>query len=215
MSEFSIAPPDFRVVRATIVGTAPLVIERFSKKGELMEKMAQEKPKAKKADRTARVYDEEARLAKYFSEEGWEGFSSSGIRKGMISACKLVGFKMTVAKLSIFVIADAIDVDDFKPITRIYGDAVTFTDRTRNATGVTDVRSRPLYKDWASVLNIKYDAGQFRDRDVINLLSRVGEQVGIGAGRPDSRESSGCGWGTFRIVQGEEEREVHEKFGIG
>ena len=35
--------------------------------------------------------------------------------------------------------------------------------------------------------------------DVTNLMQRVGMQVGIGEGRPDSRDSAGLGWGTFRL----------------
>jgi hypothetical protein len=35
---------------------------------------------------------------------------------------------------------------------------------------------------------------------VTNLMQRVGLQVGIGEGRPDSRESAGLGWGTFAIA---------------
>jgi len=39
---------------------------------------------------------------------------------------------------------------------------------------------------------------------VTNLLARMGMQVGIGAGRPDSTDSAGMGWGTFRIAKTEE-----------
>jgi len=34
---------------------------------------------------------------------------------------------------------------------------------------------------------------------VTNLLSRVGMQVGIGEGRPFSKNSAGMGWGTFEL----------------
>jgi ribosomal protein S17 len=40
---------------------------------------------------------------------------------------------------------------------------------------------------------------QFKVQDVANLLSRVGEQVGICEGRPDSKNSAGMGWGTFQV----------------
>jgi hypothetical protein len=39
-------------------------------------------------------------------------------------------------------------------------------------------------------------------------------QVGIGAGRPDSKASAGCGFGTFEIVPNDKEKEVVKKFGI-
>lgn len=48
-----ISAPDFGVMALTIVGTAPLVIERFSKKAELMAKMAEGKSSASKKVRAA------------------------------------------------------------------------------------------------------------------------------------------------------------------
>jgi hypothetical protein len=38
------------------------------------------------------------------------------------------------------------------------------------------------------------------DTDVVNLISRVGLQVGIGEGRPDSKQSAGLGYGLFEIL---------------
>ena len=90
----------------------------------------------------------------------------------------------------------------------------TDTSHVRNATGVVDVRSRAMYKKWASKLRVRYDADQFTAQDVYNLIARVGVQVGICEGRPDSKSSPGCGWGTFRIVPDEEQNVVKAQFGI-
>lgn len=210
----SITAPDFGFMNIIVRGTAPLVIERFSKKAELMAKMAEGSSAKSKKERSARDYDRDAEDARYRSADGWEGFNVAAIRAGMISACRLVGFKMTMAKLSVFVEADDFDVADGLPIIRIYGKSVTFTAHTRNATGVVDVRARPQYRDWAAKLRIKFDRGQFKTADMVNLISRVGGQVGIGAGRPDSKSSAGCGWGTFEIVPSSEEADVCKKFGI-
>jgi hypothetical protein len=40
---------------------------------------------------------------------------------------------------------------------------------------------------------------QFTHQDVANLMTRVGLQVGLGEGRPDSKNSAGMGWGLFQI----------------
>ncbi|MCK8238773.1 hypothetical protein LW987_17560, partial [Erwinia amylovora] len=73
---------------------------------------------------------------------------------------------------------------------------------------------RPQYRDWAAKLRIKFDRQQFKPVDMANLISRVGEQVGIGAGRPDSKQSAGCGWGTFELVSSANEPAVRKQFGI-
>jgi hypothetical protein len=209
-----ISAPNFQSVDVLLQGTAPLVVERFSKKAELMAKMAEGKSAGSKKVRDARDYDKEAEAARYRSEESWEGMNAAAFRAGMISACRLVGFKMTLAKLSTFVVADGFDLQDGIPLIRIYGSSETYTAHTRNATGVVDVRSRPMYREWAARLRVRFDSDQFTAQDVYNLISRVGLQVGIGAGRPDSKASAGCGFGTFEIVSNDREKEVIKKFGI-
>lgn len=209
-----ITAPNFGVIELVLVGTAPLVVERFSKKMELMAKMAEGKKASNKKERTARDYDHEAEEARYRGPGGWEGVNAAAFRAGVISACRLVGFKMTIAKLSVFIEADGFDKADGIPLVRVYGESETFTAHTRNATGVVDVRSRPMYREWAIPLRVRFDQDQFGASDVINLLARVGGQVGIGAGRPDSKASSGCGWGLFRVASDNELAKTKKRFGI-
>lgn len=210
--QVQISAPNFGVIEPIIIGTAPLVIERFSKKAELMAKMQQGATAKNRKERSARDYEKDAEDARYRHPDGWEGVNAAAFRAGMISACRLVGFKMTLAKLSVFIEADGFDKIDGLPIVRIYGESNAFQAHTRNATGVVDVRSRPQYREWACKLRVKFDQSQFSTSDVLNLVSRVGMQVGIGAGRPDSKSSAGCGWGTFRLVGSDEEKKVREKF---
>jgi len=211
---FVISPPKFSTIDFYLEGIAPLVVERFSKKAELMAKMQEGKSAGSKKVRTARDYDQEAESARYRSAEGWEGVNAASFRAAMISACRLVGFKMTLAKLSTFVEADGYDDQDGIPLVRVYGESKVYTAHTRNATGVVDVRSRPMYSDWACKLKVRFDTDQFKGGDVLNLVSRCGLQVGIGAGRPDSKASAGCGFGMFQVVPSDREDEIINKFGI-
>lgn len=209
-----ISAPRFATVEILLQGTAPLVVARFSKKAELMAKMAEGGASKNKKVRNARDYDKEAEEARYRSNEKWEGVNAAAFRAGMISACRLVGFKMTLAKLSTFVEADGYDVQDGIPLIRIYGKSETYTAHTRNATGVVDVRSRPMYREWACKLRVRYDMDQFSAQDVYNLVARVGGQVGLCEGRPDSKSSAGCGFGTFEVVPDDRQKDVLKKFSI-
>ena len=209
-----ISAPRFATVEILLQGTAPLVVARFSKKAELMAKMAEGGASKNKKVRNARDYDKEAEDARYRSNEKWEGVNAAAFRAGMISACRLVGFKMTLAKLSTFVEADGYDVQDGIPLIRIYGKSETYTAHTRNATGVVDVRSRPMYREWACKLRVRYDMDQFSAQDVYNLVARVGGQVGLCEGRPDSKSSAGCGFGTFEVVPDDQQKDVLKKFSI-
>jgi len=107
---------------------------------------------------------------------------------------------MTVAKLSVFIVQDGIDADDGTPLVRILGDEPELNEMmVRNATGVADIRIRPMWREWGAVLSLRFDAQQFNEQDVVNLVYRAGAQVGVGEGRPDSKSSAGLGFGTFTI----------------
>jgi hypothetical protein len=71
----------------------------------------------------------------------------------------------------------------------------------RNATGVADIRVRPMWRQWTCSINVVFDGDQFTKQDVINLFHRAGVQVGIGEGRPFSKQSNGLGYGLFEVPE--------------
>jgi hypothetical protein len=151
--------------------------------------------------RESKDFDQLFESAKHVSDDGWEGIHAAAFRNAAISACRACGFKMTHAKLAFSVMQDGFDRVDGAPLVRLTeGVAEQWIAPTRNATGVIDLRSRPMYRQWATTLRIRYDAGMLTDADVVNLISRVGMQVGVGEGRPDSKNSAGLGFGLFEIV---------------
>lgn len=198
----TIPPVKMETVKFRIVGTAPYVQARFSEKARIqMEEKHKAGSTAKgKKERKPRDFEDEYRQAMHIATDGWPGLPASSIRAAMISACRLVNFKMTLAKLSIFVKADGLDKVDGVPLIRLDGKHEMNIGPVRNETGVIDLRARPMWREWEAVVRIEFDTDQFTLTDVTNLLQRVGIQVGLGEGRPDSRKSAGLGWGTFRIA---------------
>ena len=197
----TIKPANIQTAEFSIKGTAPYVQARFSGKAmqAMMTKMAAGSTASKSRAKPARDFDDDYRQAMHISTEGWYGIPAGAFRQAMISACRLVGFKMTLAKLSVFVHADGFDKIDGIPLIRLEGTPERTDMAVRNATGVADIRVRPMWREWSAKVRVKYDADQFTLQDVTNLMQRVGMQVGIGEGRPDSRESAGLGWGTFEL----------------
>lgn len=202
-----IKAPNFGIAEFHVSGAAPLVIHRFSAKTKLQmkEKMETGKSASSKKIREPKNTDDTYNEARYISKEGWDGFNAGAIRAAMISACRLVGYKMTLAKLSVFVEADGSDAAEPQiPLIRIYGEPVKQEDMARVETGQPYVTVRAAYHDWKAIIRIRFDADQFSLEDVTNLIARVGLQVGIGEGRPDSKNSAGLGWGLFTIDNKEE-----------
>jgi hypothetical protein len=198
----TIKPPNFGRATFTIEGIAPLVIHRFSAKtkNQMKQKMETGKAASSKKNREAKDTDDIYQESRYISTEGWDGFHAGAIRNALISACRLVGFKMTLAKMSIFVEADGWDKEEPQiPLIRIYGKSQKQEDIARVETGQPYVTVRAAFHEWSAKIKIRWDGDQFTTEDVANLLSRVGLQVGIGEGRPDSKNSAGMGWGLFEV----------------
>ena len=211
--EIKISAPNIREAKFLIRGTAPLVVHKFSAKAKALIRQKQEAGSLanKGKSKSAKNFDEVFQGARHLSSEGWDGIPASAFRAGIISACRLVGFKMTLAKLSIFVAADGFDETEGTPLVRILSPKEPERNESmvRLATGVCDISVRPMWKIWGAELRIQYDADQFTADDVRNLLARVGAQVGVCEGRPDSKSSAGCGWGTFELVT-----ELGEEFAV-
>lgn len=200
-SVVSISAPKIQTAHFTLIGTSPLVQARFSAKAKqaMMAKMEAGSTSRGKKVREARDFDQDCKDAMHVGVDGRPGVPAGAFRNAMISACRLVGFKMTLAKLSVFVEADTFDAVDGVPLVHINGDWERLDMNTRNATGVIDIRVRPMWREWSMNLRVKFDEDQFTLTDVSNLLMRAGVQVGIGEGRHDSKSSTGLGFGCFKI----------------
>ena len=190
----------------TIEGETPLVINAFSQKAmdSIIETQLAGSQSRKGKKREPKDFDAAYQGAMHIAREGWLGINASAFRNASISACRVCGFKMTIAKLSIFIIADGYDRVDNLPLVRITkGEPIRHTMHARPKTGGVDIRVRPMWLEgWQAKLQMRWDADQFSADDVFNLLSRVGMQVGIGEGRYDSKESAGLGWGCFKVLGG-------------
>jgi len=202
-----ISPPNIQKAKFLIIGTAPLVTHKFSAKAqEIMRNTMAEGSLSRKGKKREKAdFEQLYQEARYVSNDGWDGFNASGPRSAMISACRLVGYKMVLAKLSVFVVADGYDAKNPEiPLVRIQGKPERIETVGRVQSGSAYIIVRPKYFPWSATVNVEYDADQFTYTDVSNLLMRVGRQVGICEGRPDSKESAGMGWGTFRLANEEE-----------
>lgn len=202
--EVEISAPNMQLAVFQIVGTAPYVQLRFSQKAmnAMKENMSAGSQAKKGKKREPRDFDEDYRQAMHISTDGWHGIPASGFRNGLISACRLVGFQMTRAKLGLFIEADGFDASDGTPLVQIEGEPEHVEHYVRNVRG-TDIRVRAMWREWGVRLRVRFDADMFSLGDVANLLARLGMQVGIGEGRPDGKQSAGMGWGTFTITGGD------------
>jgi len=204
----TIPPPNMPTATFALRSTTPLVQNRFGAKAIQQMKDDQELGGAEKKKRGKKIhdpkdFDECYRDAMHVSTDGWHGIPAPAFRTAMVTACKTVGFVMELAKLSVFIEADGVGTDG-TPLVRITkGKPVMDISPVRLGNGPaakTDLRARPMFNAWEAKVKIRWDADQLTLADIANLLSRVGLQVGLGEGRPASKNSAGLGYGLFDVV---------------
>jgi hypothetical protein len=202
-TDLVIQAPKLQIGEIGIRGNAPLVSNAFSQKARDQIRATQEAGSTSKKGKKREPKDFKACYEGAFhrSQEGWAGIPATAFRNAMISACRMAGFKMTHAKLSLFVMADGFDKVDGTPLVKITKGEPEYVEHyVRNETGVIDMRARPMWQPgWEAKVRVRFDADQFTLEDVTNLLMRAGLQVGLLEGRPDSKRSAGQGWGTFDL----------------
>jgi hypothetical protein len=200
-----IEPANILETTLHIAGTTPFVQAKFSAdaRAAMMTAMTTSKAERKaKSARPPRDYDKEFRGAQHRSVEGWVGIPCGAFRAAMVDACRTVNLVMTRAKMSLFVLPDGFDKDDGTPLVRLHAGEPERTEMlVRSDNGSADIRIRPMWRQWAANVRVQFDADLITADSVVNLLDRAGRQVGIGEGRPFSRNSVGMGWGTFTVVQ--------------
>jgi hypothetical protein len=199
--QITISAPNMQVAVFKIVGTAPYVQNKFSKKAmEIMRaKQAAGSTATKGKKREAKDFKLCYEESMHKTKEGWCGIPAAAFRCAMISACRTVGFKMTLAKLCAFVIADGHSLDG-TPLVKLRKGKPRHVEHLVRIQKTTDIRARAMWDPgWEATVRVEFDADQFTPTDIANLMMRVGVQVGVGEGRPDSKDSAGMGWGLFKL----------------
>lgn len=200
-----IPPPNFKETVVEIVGSAPYCMNKMSSanRQKIIEKQQKGDQSKKGQKRLPKDFDKIYKGTMHVSTDGWHGIPAAAFRNGLVSACRVVGFQMTRAKLSVFCIGDGIDEEDGQPLVKLTGKPTRRDMAVKLADGSTDIIPRAFFDKWSAKVHLRWDADQFSTADVMHLLERMGVQVGVGAGRPDSKNSCGMGWGTFTIKQAE------------
>lgn len=197
-----ITPPDMRVVFFKITGIRPYAQQRFSYEAmrAMIETQEAGSTNQKGKKRDPKDFDKLFKSSIHRDKEGKCGIPCMAVVKSIVSACKLVGFYMTVAKISISPIPDSYDAVDG------VGLFLLSSEPSRRDMGVTlpngkmDIAPKPVWAPgWTARVGLEYDAGQFTASDLYNLMLRAGLQCGIGAGRPDSKKSAGIDYGRFSV----------------
>ena len=191
--QVSISRIGTETLRVPLVGTAPLIVHKFSEKSkrQMLDNM-----QGRKSPKQAKDPDAEYEAAFYRHDDGGFGFPVIAFKAAAVSACRFFGkaMPMTLARQCIFLDAEFSKVDGQK-LARIVGEPHMREDVTRVGMGGTDLRYRPQFTEWRTSIDVTCVTAMLTRDSVLSLIDAGGMGVGVGEWRPEKRGD----FGTFQI----------------
>jgi hypothetical protein len=172
--------------RIPIEGTAPLIQHRFSAKAR---QMMLDRMQGTAAEREPKDPEALFEAAIYRLPGDRYGHPAVAFKDAIVGGARFYkGSKLTMTglRIMIFVVGEGAD-----SLTEIDGEPKMREDPVRNATGVADLRYRPVYWPWRATLTINYIANQISLDSLVALVD-AGGNVGVGEWRPE--------FGTFKVA---------------
>jgi len=193
-------------ITVMIVGRTPLVLHRFSDKArqELLMPSRRKNDADKLITQKHQPYEECRAAANTLRAEYKAptlfGIPAAMFKKAMVSAAKHIP-GLTKVDVGQLIWVDAVYPGDLLPL---WGLPYIFTRMVRNSDirRTPDVRSRPIFPEWAVVLDINFISPNVRPRSVANLLAASGMIAGVGDGR---QEKGSMSYGQFRITNDDDD----------
>jgi hypothetical protein len=194
MTEIHISRIGTETIRVPIAGTMPLIVHNFSDKSKRQMLDAQQ---GRKSPKVARDPEAEYEAAFYRTKDGY-GFPVTAFKAATVGAARFYGkdVRMTELRQFIFMRGDISEKDAqaLVPLTgepRMREDVVRLGGVSRSA----DLRYRPEFPEWFTVLEVTYVKSSLSRDSVLSLIDAGGMGIGVGEWRPEHRGE----FGTYQI----------------
>lgn len=192
-SQVSINKIGTETLRVPLVGTAPLIVHKFSEKAkrQMLDAM-----QGRKTPKTAKDPEADYESAFYRLDDSTYGFPVIAFKAASVGACRFFGkqMPMTLARQCIFFDAEFSKKDGQK-LARIDGEPHMREDVVRVGMGGTDLRYRPEFTEWSTAIDVIYVKSMLTRDSVVSLIEAGGLGVGVGEWRPEKKGD----FGTYQI----------------
>ena len=192
-STIAIKPIATRTLTVPLVGTAPLIVHRFSEKAkrQMLDNM-----QGRKSPKTARDPDADYESSFYRLDDGTYGFPVIAFKAATVGACRFFGkqLPMTTARQSIFFNGELSKADG-QQLVRIDGTPHMREDVVRVGMGTSDLRYRPEFTEWRTSIDVTFVESMLTADSVLSLIDAGGMGVGVGEWRPEKKGD----FGTYQI----------------
>ena len=184
-------------LRVPLIGTTPLIVHRFSEKAKRQMLDTMQGRKTPKAPKDPNV-DYEG--AFYRFEDGGTGIPVIAFKAATIGGARFYQ-AVTMKELKQFIFMRGEVGVDGQSLARIEGEPRMREDVVRVGRGGADLRYRPEYIEWRTVLTVTYVTSALTRNSLLSLIDAGGMGVGVGEWRPEKN-------GDFGTYQIDPDREV-------
>lgn len=188
-------------VEVPLRGITPLIVSKFSEKAKVEMRAKQQGQTRLKKD--AKDPHADYMAAQYRFADGRHGIPSVAFKGAIVAAARqFEGITLVSTKIAIFVHGEPSDDghDLLVPIEGFTTDAMPMMreDAVRLATGVADLRYRPMYTPWSVNLTVTFSENLLNQESLLNLVNAAG-MGGVGEWRPSAPKSLTGSYGTFEV----------------
>ena len=198
----AIALPDLEIqeVELKLVGTAPLIMHKWSEKAikEMLDKQMKKAKQAKTAKDPRQDYIESmywlSDIPKKPTDkdiaEAQYGFPAVAFKNAAVSACS------QISGLTKVFTRGAFHVNMGEELVEIVGSPQMREDTVRIGMGTADIRYRGEFPDWSTTIRVQYNSSAISIEQIANLFNTAGFSIGVGEWRPEKDGS----YGMFKVA---------------
>ena len=181
-AEVIVIPPlNIKVARLNLVGSSPLIVNRFPQKAKdaMLAKQMKKAQVMKEAKDPQRDYEE----SMHRLPDGGYGFPAIGFKAAAVTAVTQISGLTKVLARGAFHLG-GIPTPSGKMV-RIEGEPRMREDMVRIAMGTADIRYRAEFPEWKCTIEVRYNASVISAEMIANLFHHAGFAVGVGEWRPE------------------------------
>ena len=183
----SLSKIDAETILVPIIGTAPLIVHKWSAKAKQQMLDTQQGKRTVKQPRNPQQDYEESL---YRTDTGY-GFPVLGFKAATVGAARFFGKSVKMTELRQFLFMTGVpEKDRSQLLVPIEGEPKMREDMVRVGMG-TDLRYRGEFLEWSAVLNVTYVTTALSRDSVLSLIDAGGMGVGVGEWRPEKRGQNG------------------------
>jgi len=190
--EVGIVQLELAQIEIPIFGVSPLIMHAWSRKAK--EEMLAKQMKKAKITKAAKDPDQDVEDALYRDPEGLPCFPSVAFKASAIGASKAMDLVKTNLRQAFHIDGEMVPI--FSP------GYIPRQDMVRVGMGVADIRFRPEFRAWGTILPVTINTRLLSVEQLVALFDAGGFGIGVGEWRPEKDGQ----FGRYKVADEAEEK---------